>query len=220
MRPQGPATIPQTESDWQYPLTRDGVGTLILSGAKNLGGLNLTSGKAKLANGGKRVIVSQGLSINPATAVLDLADIRGRRAHIGLARGNRYVSCLEHCGGGRTAPRRRSLGRWWRREPALAACTRDSSEVGVRTWGACGSAATSLPRGYPFLMLARAPSRILLVDPHQAAVEAPAAAADDGRVSAYHRADVRKKVHRCNGTMQESLAWPPFQAYRSVAGRS
>jgi hypothetical protein len=57
-----------------YPLTRDGAGTLILSGAKNLGGLNLTSGKTTLANGGKRVIVSQGLSIDPANAVLDLAD--------------------------------------------------------------------------------------------------------------------------------------------------
>jgi len=29
-----------------------------------------------------------------------------------------------------------------------------------------------------------------------------------------------KNVHRCNGAMQESLAWPPFQAYRSLASRS
>ena len=29
-----------------------------------------------------------------------------------------------------------------------------------------------------------------------------------------------KKVHRCNGAMQEFLAWPPFQAYRSLADRS
>jgi len=29
-----------------------------------------------------------------------------------------------------------------------------------------------------------------------------------------------RKVHRCNGAMQEFLAWPPFQAYRSVAVRS
>ena len=39
-------------------------------------------------------------------------------------------------------------------------------------------------------------------------------------ISTCHEAWHRRKVHRCNGAMQESLAWPSFQAYRSLADRS